>query len=341
MVHCIRTFLCLSPVVFCLWSCAQPRIQVPGREPQSPALLARYAVMSDGYELPVTVWKAAGKERAIVLALHGFNDYRRAFTDPGHWFAAHGITTYAYDQRGFGATRQRGFWPGTQVLQDDARRMLGLVCAAHPGVPVFLVGESMGGAVAMVLLAQGAPACLRGVILVAPAVWGWQTMPFWQRTALRLLASIAPAYRPSPRHLDILASDNLEMLRAQGRDPLVIKETRVDTLYGLVDLMEAALLASDRLSMPALILYGEQDAVIPRRPVCRMLGRLPPVPPADWRLVVYPDGYHMLTRDLQAGVVLQDMVAWLLEPQATLPSPYGVGRDGARVTQVLCSDIGD
>ncbi|UCC57406.1 MAG: lysophospholipase [Gammaproteobacteria bacterium] len=291
--------------------------------------------MRDGYELPLTVWKADGTAQAIVLALHGFNDYRNAFADPGKLFAASGITTYAYDQRGFGETQQRGLWPGTETLLEDVRSMIGLLCATHPGVPLYLVGDSMGGAATISLLEDSAPDCIHGVILIAPAVWGWQTMPVLQRAALQLMAHVAPGYRPSPEGLDIMASDNIEMLRAQGRDPLVIKETRIDTLYGLVDLMESALLASRQLQVPTLILYGEKDEIIPRRPTCQMIGELPDAPPANWRLVIYPDGYHMLTRDLQAHVVLQDMVAWLHDPRAVLPSDYETSRDGPRV-QALC-----
>ena len=325
----------LLPLVGVL-SCAQPHIQASTGRQEVPVLNPEHAVMSDGYVLPVAVWPAAGPPQAVVLALHGFNDYRMAFADPGKRFAANGITTYAYDQRGFGDTQQRGLWPGTETMLEDAGNMIDLVCAEHPGVPLYLVGDSMGGAVTLSLLEDTTPDCIDGVILIAPAVWGWQTMPVLQRAGLRLLAHVAPGYRPSAKGLDIMASDNIEMLRAQGRDPLVIKETRIDTLYGLVDLMETALLASRQFPVPTLILYGEKDEIIPRRPACRMIGQLPDAPLDKWRLVLYPNGYHMLTRDLQADVVLQDMAAWLHEPRAALPSEYEVTRDGPRV-QELCT----
>ncbi len=335
--HYTRILLVLMTLSGVL-SCAQPHVQAPTERHEAPALYPDRAVMRDGYELPLAVWPADDAPRAVVLALHGFNDYRKAFTDPGKWFAANGITTYAYDQRGFGETQQRGLWPGTATLLEDAGDMIELVCAEHPGVPLYLVGDSMGGAVLIALLEDTAPDCVDGLILIAPAVWGWQTMPVWQRTGLRFLAHVTPGYRPSAKGLDIMASDNIEMLRAQGRDPLVIKETRIDTLYGLVDLMEAALLASRQVPVPTLILYGEKDEIIPRRPACRMIGELPDAPPARWRLVLYPDGYHMLTRDLQAEVVLRDMVAWVQDPGTTLPSSREVARNDVRV-QELCANF--
>jgi len=338
MYHTCRSPLLALLILSGAMSCVQPHIQTPTERSAAPALYPDHAVMDDGYELPLAVWRPDGTPQAVVLALHGFNDYRMAFAGPARRFAANGIMTYAYDQRGFGETQQRGLWPGTDALLKDARRMVGLVCAEHPGVPLYLVGDSMGGAVILSLLEVRVPDCIDGIILVAPAVRGWETMPVLQRAGLQFLAHVAPGYRASARGLDIMASDNIEMLRAQGRNPLVIKETRIDTLYGLIDLMETALLASQRLQVPALILYGEKDEIIPRRPACRMIEQLPAASPADWRLVIYPQGYHMLTRDLQADVVLQDMVAWLHDPHATLPSGYEVNRDGLRV-RTLCKEF--
>lgn len=303
-----------------LLACASPRVQDASDSTQSPVLTTAYAVMPDGYQLPVTVWHADKSPEAVVLALHGFNDYRNAFAGPARFFAANGIITYAYDQRGFGETAQRGIWPDNGALEADAAMMASLLCARYPGLPLFMLGESMGGAVVINMLRE-AP-CIKGMVLVGPAVWGWQTMPFWQRYALRFAAHVVPAKTLTGEGLDITPSDNIEMLRALGRDPLVIKETRIDAMYGLTNLMEAALLSSAQLKLPTLILYGEKDEIIPRDPTCIMLNRLPDVPTT--RFVLYPDGYHMLMRDLQADVVLQDAAAWLGNQATALPSGHEV-----------------
>lgn len=311
-----------------LLGCASPQLQDVTDGNSHPVVLnASYAVMADGYRLPVTVWQAEAPA-AMLLALHGFNDYRNAFDGPAAYFAASNITTYAYDQRGFGETVQRGLWPGDDVLEADAAGMAKLLCEKHPDLPLFLLGESMGGAVA-INMQQVAP-CVAGMVLVGPAVWGWQTMPFWQRNTLRLAAHLAPAKTLTGEGLQITPSDNTEMLRALGRDPLVIKATRIDTMYGLTNLMEAALLSSSRLSVPTLILYGEKDEIIPHDPTCVMLERLPDQ--STMRFVLYPDGYHMLMRDLQAEVVLRDVVAWVADQDASLPSGNAVARNSDAVT---------
>jgi len=313
-----------------LLGCASPQVQEVSNISQAPALTSSGAIMSDGYQLPVTVWQADAPQ-AVLLALHGFNDYRNAFDGPARFFAANHITTYAYDQRGFGETAQRGLWPGDSVLESDAATMAGLLCEKYPDLPLFLLGESMGGAVAINMV-QAVP-CIAGMVLVGPAVWGWQTMPFWQRNILKFAAHFVPGKTLTGEGLQITPSDNIEMLRALGRDPLVIKATRIDSMYGLTNLMDAALLASSQLVAPTLILYGEKDEIIPHVPTCVMLERLPDQ--SATRFVLYPDGYHMLMRDLQANVVLHDVVAWVVDQGAILPSGNAVTKNADTVTD-LC-----
>ena len=119
-----------------------------------------------------------------------------------------------------------------------------------------------------------------------------------------------------------MASDNIDMLRQLGRDPLFIKATRVDAMYGLTNLMDAALDRAGQLNLPTLVLYGDHDQLIPREPLSRMLAKMPG--PPQTQVVFYEDGYHMLLRDLQADKPLSDIVAWIENPQALLPS----GADG-------------
>ncbi|MDX1252570.1 MAG: alpha/beta hydrolase [Gammaproteobacteria bacterium] len=303
-----------------LASCATPQVQ-PRLPPQiAPTLEAAHAVMADGYRLPFTVWRPAGEVKAVVLALHGMNDYRNAFATVGPYLAGRGIATYAYDQRGFGQTRWAGLWPATDRLVDDLRTMAALLHAEHPGQPLYLMGESMGGAVILASQGQSMPPGYSGALLIAPAVWGRTTMHPAQRALLWLAAHTVPGWQVSGKALDILPSDNQEMLKALGRDPLVIKKTRIDVLYGISQLMDDALAAAPRLNGPALILYGVRDEIIPRAPVCRLLSLLPQGRARQWRAVVYSNGYHMLTRDLQADVVLADIAAWLDDPASPLPS---------------------
>lgn len=315
----------------CLSACATPVEQPCGQRVAAPRLEADRVIAADGAVLPLSVWRPQGEAHAVVLALHGFNDYRQAFTDVGPFLADRGIVTYAYDQRSFGGTALRGVWPCSGRHVDDARTVAALLRQAHPGRPLYLLGESMGGAVAMSVLAE-TPTAADGAVLVAAAVWGRATMNPLQRVALWLVAHTLPDLQLSGRGLGITASDNKAMLRALHEDPLVLKEARADALWGLANLMDRAFDAAPRLTTPALVLYGERDEIIPRHPFCRMLAALP----RSARVAVYPNGYHMLTRDLGAIEVLDDMAAWLVDREATLPSGHEVNRQRARALKRVC-----
>lgn len=292
--------------------------------PAAPHLTEDEMIMADGAALPLRVWLPKGAIRAVVLAVHGFNDYSNAFEGPARALAAHGIATYAYDQRGFGAAPLHGLWPGRWQLADDLATASRLVRARHPGSKLYVMGESMGAAVAIVATTgeTGTPRPdADGLILVAPAVWGRQTMNAVERGALAFGMRLMPAMTVSGRGIiQITPSDNNEMLRGLARDPLVIKSTRIDAIYGLVDLMDAAFASAGRLDTPLLYLYGQRDEIVPKKPTELMIEHLPASRRGVQRVAWYANGYHMLMRDLDSAVVMGDIASWIAERAAPLPS---------------------
>ena len=295
----------------------------PAGPPLVPHLADKALIAADGAKLPLRVWLPEGKPKAVILALHGFNDYSNAFTGPAEAWAKRGIATYAYDQRGFGQAPLRGRWAGARLLAEDVAAASRLLRAQHPGVPLYLLGESMGGAVAIAAVtgAAGAPPPdVDGVILSAPAVWGRSAMNVFERTALWTGDALFPGMTLTGRGLKIKPSDNIEMLRALSRDALVIKETRIDTIKGLVDLMDMALAAAPDVKKPMLLLYGEHDEVVPGKATNLWIEHLPYDARLKRRIALYADGYHMLLRDLEAPVVLGDVASWIADPKVPLPS---------------------
>ncbi len=294
-----------------------------------PLIVEDSFTTADGLSLPLRKWlppatgagTAANNDetpaeqqaeiKAVVLALHGFNDYSKAFENPGQVFAALGIAVYAYDQRGFGEAPHRGLWAGSDVLTGDLADASRVLRQRHPGKPLYLLGESMGGAVILAAFNSPNPPEADGVILSAPAVWARSTMPWYQRTALWLSAHTIPWAKFTGSGLKIQASDNIEMLRGLGRDPLVIKGTRVAAIHGLVNLMDQALTAAPALKRPALLLYGDKDEIVPREPTLQLWSMLPEERRSEQRLALYSNGWHMLLRDLDAGLVMADILQWI------------------------------
>lgn len=307
-----------------LMACA-PMVQRAGLRGAPPHLAADVFVAGDGAALPYRAWLPdnpghGAPPKAVIVALHGFNDYSMAFAGAAEYWRRRGIATYAYDQRGFGETAEPGIWPGTETMTGDLADFTRAVRRRHPGAPVYLLGLSMGGAVALKALAEDGFPKVDGAILSAPAVWGRETMPFFYDLTLWLAAHTVPWLHLDGSGLKRVASDNEEMLIALGRDPLVIKGSRTDTLYGLVNLMDEALEAAPGVDVPLLVLYGRNDQIIPPEPVRLLAERLGVGARDGRRLAHYEKGYHMLLRDLQAETVHADIAAWIFDRAAALPS---------------------
>jgi acylglycerol lipase len=332
--HPIERLLVHLLVPALIAGCASPRLQEPSTEPMRARLGVESAVMDDGYRLPLWRWGELERPKALVLALHGFNDYANAFARLGPYLSAYGILTYAYDQRGFGATAQRGRWGGEERMIADQRVLTGLLRKRYPGIPLFLLGESMGGAVLMA--AAAASNRTDGIVLVAPAVWSRDTMNPLQRLLLMVAAHTLPWLELTGRGIEIHPSDNLDMLRAFSADPLVIKGARVDALWGVTNMMDRAMAKTDKLSKPVLLLYGEHDQIIPKKAFCAMIDRISGER-KDIRIVLYHHGWHMLTRDLQGARVMADIAAWIQDREARLPSGEEV-QPGSHRLECFCGE---
>jgi alpha-beta hydrolase superfamily lysophospholipase len=305
-----------------LTACA-PTLQRPATpEPgfAGPRLEDHAFIASDGTRRALTRWDAAGGQpSAIIVGVHGMNDYANAFHLAAPWWAARGVTTYAYDQRGFGRSPRRGIWAPDSLRIDDLRTLVALVRRAHPGVPVAVVGESLGGAVAIEAFASDNPPNADRLILDAPAVWGWTSQPVLNRTLLWLAEGIAPGHvfvPPSWLTSKIAASDNRDELIAMGRDPLMIWGARTDALYGLVTTMQHAQRQIGALRVPTLYQYGAHDEIIPPSATANAVRRLPPSDRTAW----YADGWHLLLRDRHAPLVWADALSFIRDPAAPLPS---------------------
>lgn len=328
--RCLAAVICLLQVSACT-----PQIQTDAGARQTPELMQDEIIMADGYRLPLVRWTPdTDAPCRVVLAIHGFNDFHMAFESLTGTLTENCTAVYAYDQRGFGATEQRGIWPGEERLVKDAVTVTSLLRRRYPDTPLYLLGESMGAAVVMLALAGETPPSVEGAVLLAPAVWARTVQPWYTRTALWLGVRILPGLKLSSEILGIEVSDVPEVQEYWREHPMVIQHSRVDALHGVTDLMDSALAAAGSLQGPALILYGGNDEIIPPEAVCALLDKLPDPTESSWRFVFYPEGYHSLTRDSRADETIDDIAVWLESRQAPLPS--GLELDRTQAKERLC-----
>lgn len=300
-----------------LSACATPQLLDSGPVIGEARLSDTEYAASDGEQLKVSSWKAKDP-RAVFVAVHGYNEYAGSFELPGPWFSKRGISVYAYDQRGFGRgdAGRLGKWAGGDAMARDLSAFVELVRQQHPQMPIYVVGTSMGGAVTMKASVEfGLKA--DGLVLVAPAIWGWQSMNPILKSALWVTAHTVPDKTATGSQLEIWPSDNIEWLRAYSKDKYNLKQSRFDTLYGLVTLMDEAASAAPNITLPVLYLYGLKDEVVPEAPSRNVMASLT----APNKQITYEHGYHMLLHDLQREKVYLDILQWVDRDKRVTPVP--------------------
>ncbi len=255
--------------------------------------------------LPSQSWTPDGKARAHIVGLHSFGDYNAAFCHLGPWFAQRGIAVHAYDQRGFGRTQENGHWAGTDRMVADAvhhARQL----KSQGADPVYLLGESMGGAVAM-LAAARAPELIDGLVLAAPAVREGIWIRYIYNAGLSVVATLAPG----ATHEVEREADNPDLrpgtARRLAQDPLVVSQVRMDTYRGLIELADQASNQAPEIRVPVLLLFGGRDESIPEvsiKHLRRHLGEQ-----LTWRF--YENAPHLLLQGRHWPARARSILAWL------------------------------
>ncbi|MDI6651687.1 alpha/beta fold hydrolase [Gluconobacter japonicus] len=268
--------------------------------------------MSDGAHIPLRIYTAAHPLKAAILALHGFGDSRDAWEFFAPSLSTAGIEIVAPDQRGFGATQDAGGWSSTTRMVEDVHEELAWLHSRYPDLPLYVMGESMGGAVAL-LLATDPPPELSGTILLAPAIM--KIGEPWQ-TVLDGIDTVAPHWKLDGSAVpgEHVASDNIHALRRMYFDPLTQHSSTVHPLAGLIHLMTAAFNAAPHVRTPMLMVFGGRDQFVLPPYTARFLKRLP----ASVRLDEFPTAHHLISRDKR--ITAQDVASWILTPDQALPS---------------------
>lgn len=81
--------------------------------------------------------------------------------------------------------------------------------------------------------------------------------------------------------------------------------------------------------MPVLLVYGENDQVVPPEPVARFAAGMA----STVRIAVYPESYHMVLRDLSREIPLGDIASFMLDPTAPLPSGNETGLEALQALE--------
>jgi len=274
-----------------------------------PSLIG-HAVTADGTELLTRHWPAADPWAAMLI-VHGLGEQSGRYEHVGKHFAAAGIDTHAYDQRGNGGSGgRRGDIDRWSHYHDDLEERLAAVRAAADGRPVVLYAHSMGGLVAAGYLLADRP---RPDLTVLTAPGLDSTLAGWKKRLAPVLARLVPTLSvPNGVPSDTLSRDPEVGWRAKA-DPLNGKASTAR--FGAEALAEQARVRAGarRIGGPTLILHGLDDGLVPPSASEVFEG----APGVERR--TYAGLRHELHNEPEGPAVLDDVVAWLRQ-RARLPA---------------------
>nr|WP_244111728.1 alpha/beta hydrolase [Burkholderia gladioli] len=260
-------------------------------------------------------WAAAdgGRQapRATVALLHGLAEHARRYDALAARLAAAGIELVAIDLRGHGCSPGRRTWVDRfdQYL-DDADALVSF--ARREGVPLFLMGHSMGGAIAALYAIERAPARgqpLAGLVLSSPALAPGRDVPRWMLAASRFMSRAWPRF-PALKIDAALLSRDPEVVAANRADPLV-QHGAVPARTGAEILVAMERIARGRasLALPTLIYHGTADKLTEPEG-SREFGAQ--AGPADKTLTLYAGNYHETMNDLERERVIGALIDWIV-----------------------------
>jgi alpha-beta hydrolase superfamily lysophospholipase len=247
--------------------------------------------------------------QAALLVVHGLGDHSGRYVDFARAMTRFDFSTFSFDQRGHGRSEgRRGHAPRFETLLQDLdrfrREVQGLVNA---DCPVFIVGHSFGGLVALRYLEEyESPA--RGAVIVSPWLATAMPVPRWKVNMAAVVGRIAPAM-PFSAHIDArhLTHDDA-LVQAYREDPLV-HDTITPRLFSEVSsAMGLVLQRSDRIKVPLLFLLAGDDRIVD---VQRSAAFAKSLSAPDVTTYIYPNSYHELLNEVDRNTIHLQIRDWI------------------------------
>ncbi len=214
---------------------------------------------SDGIELHERRWLPEPGCRAVVCLVHGLGEHSGRYEHVGEAFTAKGLGLYTFDLRGHGrSSGRRGHTPSYEALLDDIDLLIDAARAEQPGVPLFLYGHSLGGALVINHVLRRRPPIL-GAIASAPALRPGFEPPHWKLAVGRLAARLWPTLRLASELDPSAISRDPDVVERYLSDPLMNRSLTASLGIAVIDEGEQALAEAGTLSIPLLLMHGTGD----------------------------------------------------------------------------------
>lgn len=250
--------------------------------------------------------------KAVLVCVHGLGLHKGSYHQFGERMAPLGWGVYAVDVRGFGSFQTVGEhraldFPG---CLEDVRQALELVRKLHPGVPVFLVGESMGGMIALRVTALH-PELMNGLISSVPGGDRFHQRADAVKVGVKLI--FGGNKKMNVEDIVVNRSTEKEGLRQEWLHDPMARFNLAPT-----ELMQFQNFANDNLkyartikSTPVLMLQGQKDKLVKQEGNIAIVNE---IPSPDSQLILVDANEHLILEEGQFDTpVIEALTAWLTE----------------------------
>jgi acylglycerol lipase len=259
-----------------------------------------------GIELYWQAWLPSSEARAVVVISHGVSEHSARYAHVGERLAGAGYAAYAVDHRGHGRSQGERVMVDADEVVADLRAFIDLAAARHPGRPVFLLGHSMGAAIAIACAVRHQDA-LEGLLLSGALADPDAASPV-TRALSRVLSKLTPGLGVYQLDASRISRDP-EVVRAYEQDPLVhrgkLPARTVAELTGAVARFPEEV---PTLRLPLLVMHGGSDSLTAPAG-SRMVHER--ASSSDKTLEVYDGLWHEILNEPEKERVISEMIEWL------------------------------
>ncbi len=300
---------------------AMPVLAHPGHDSEGkPALLAAKSaksqargtrpIWSKNIKVPYRSWIPEDKPNEVILCVHGLGFSSESFTEFGRMMAAHGSAVYAIDVRGFGQwiNRKGQDKVDFEACLVDIESALKTLRKSFPGVPIFMAGESMGGAIALAATSRY-PDLINGLISSVPS------SDRYAKASSELMVGahyLTNKNKPIDMSEEVVsrATANKALRQKWSAEPLNRMKLSAKELKQFEDFMKGNNDAAALIQRtPVLMLAGFKDKLVKPEGTIELFNNLSV---EDKLLMVVGDGEHLLLEENQLTEQLEEMITvWI------------------------------
>lgn len=259
---------------------------------------------------PCRSWVSVGvPSRAVLLCVHGLGLYSHAWNDFGIAMSQLGVPTYAIDLPGFGYLKQSKCDFNDCI--EKVKMTLRTLRQANPGKPVFLMGESMGGAVALHVAAES-PELINGVISVCSSGERFKKKRTDLRIFLHMLMGPNRKFAIGKRIVAQAAKDNPLLKQEWGEDPLDrMKLSPVELVRFQQFMNENHDKVEEIMSTPVFMVQGTNDRLVRPKGTEELYNELTT---PDKQIMLVEDAGHLIFEDGQfSDLSFNEVANWIFE----------------------------